>query len=367
MMLPLGLLLTTLPARAQGGAGCHDTSFVTDAKYPDVIAASRRLVCDSLASRIPGGQIAVAVDGHLVWSAAFGYADETRRAPVTRTTQFRIGSVSKPLTAAAVGLLVEAGRLDLDAPVQQYVPDFPVKRYPITTRELAGHMAGIRHYQGNEFLLNRHFASVHDGLAIFSGDSLLFEPGTQFSYSSYGFNLVSAVVEGASGEDFLSYMSRHVLRPLGLVHTAPDRADSLMPDLTHFYDRDSTPGGGPFTQSPRVDLSDKWAGGGFVSTAEDLVRFGSALLEPGFLKAETLNLLFTSQRTRDGKPTGYGIGWFVQTDSLGHRWEFHGGGAVGGTTAFGLDRDSHLVIAITSNLTDAPLVSARAIQRYFDR
>lgn len=296
---------------------------------------------------------------------AFGYADEAGHVPVTRTTEFRIGSVSKPLTAAAVGQLVEAGKLDLDAPVQRYVPDFPVKRYPITTRELAGHTAGIRHYQGNEFLLNRHFASVHDGLAIFSGDSLLFEPGTQFSYSSYGFNLVSAVVEGASGENFLSYMSRHVLRPLGLTHTAPDRSDSLMPALTHFYDRDSATG--PFTVSPTVDLSNKWAGGGFVSTAEDLVRFGSALLEPGFLKAETLNLLFTSQRTRDGKPTGYGIGWFVQTDSLGHRWQFHGGGAVGGTTAFGLDRDSHLVIAITSNLTDAPLVSARAVQRYFDQ
>jgi CubicO group peptidase (beta-lactamase class C family) len=284
--------------------------------------------------------------------------------PVTRTTQFRIGSVSKPLTAAALGLLVEAGKLDLDAPVQRYVPDFPVKRYPITTRELAGHLAGIRHYQGDEFLLNRHYATVHEALAIFANDSLLFEPGTRFSYSSYGWNLVSAVIEGAAQEDFLTYMSRNVLRPLGLTHTAPDRSDSLIPDLTRFYDRDSV--SGAFTVAPTVDVSDKWAGGGFVSTAEDLVRFGSALLRPGFLRAETLDLLFTSQRTRDGKPTGYGVGWFIQTDSLGHRWVFHGGGAVGGTTAFGVDRDSHLVIAITSNLTDAPLAAARALQRYFD-
>jgi serine beta-lactamase-like protein LACTB, mitochondrial len=76
--------------------------------------------------------------------------------------------------------------------------------------------------------------------------------------------------------------------------------------------------------------------------------------------------LFTSQRLRDGSPSGYGIGWFVTADSLGHRWVFHGGGSVGGTTAFGVDRDSHIVVAITSNLTDAPLGPGRRIMRQFD-
>ena len=333
-------------------------------RYRTVIATAERLVCDSLVTRVPGMQVAVAVDGKLVWSEAFGYADVEQHVPVTRTTQFRIGSVSKPLSAVAVALLVEQGKLDLDAPVQRYVPSFPEKRWPITTRQLAGHLAGIRHYRGDEFTLNRRFASVTAGLSIFEADSLLFEPGTQFSYSSYGWNLVSAVVEGASGESFLAYMSRHVLQPLGLTHTAPDRADSLIPDRTRFYDPADS--GASFAPSPPVDNSYKWAGGGFVSTAEDLVRFGSALLQPGFVRQETLDLLFTSQRTRDGKPTDYGIGWFVTTDTLGHRWVFHGGGSVGGTTAFGVDRDSRIVVAITSNLTSARLAPGRRIQQLFD-
>lgn len=345
-------------------AACPATTATADARYQAVIATTERLVCDSLVAGIPGMQVAVAIDGKLVWSEAFGYADVEHQIPVTRTTQFRIGSVSKPLSAAAVALLVEQGKLDLDAPVQRYVPSFPVKPWPVTTRELAGHLAGIRHYRGNEFALNQHFASVTDGLAIFENDSLLFEPGTQFSYSSYGWNLVSAVVEGASGEPFLGYMSRHVLGPLGLVHTAPDRTDSLIPDRTRFYDADSA--GTTFTRSPDVDNSYKWAGGGFLSTAEDLVRFGSALLGPGLLRQETLDLLFTSQHTRDGAPTGYGIGWFVSTDTLGHRWVYHGGGSVGGTTAFGMDRDSRIVVAITSNLTSAPLAPGRRIQQLFD-
>jgi serine beta-lactamase-like protein LACTB, mitochondrial len=324
----------------------------------------RTLVCERLATHLPGVQVAVAVNGALVWSEGFAYADAERKRPVTRETQFRIGSVSKPLTAAAVALLYEQGKLDLDAPVQRYVPSFPDKGYPITTRQLAGHLAGIRHYRDQEFFLNRHYTTVRDGLTIFQDDSLLFPPGTRFSYSSYAWNLISAVVEGAAGEDFLRYISAHVFRPLALTHTAPDRVDSVIPGRTQYYDRDST---GRYHIAPAVDNSYKWAGGGFVSTAEDLVKFGSALLQPGFLKPETLELLFTSQRTTSGQETGYGIGWFLQTDSLGHRWAFHGGGAVGGTAVFGVDRDSRVVVAILTNLSDAALGPAREIQAAFDR
>lgn len=351
-------------ASAQAPAACVTTPAVADSAYRPTIRAAEALICDSLLPRLPGVQVAVAVDGKLVWSEGFGYADLERRARVTRTSQFRVGSVSKPLTASGLVLLVEHGKLDLDAPVQRYVPAFPPKPWPITTRELAGHLAGIRHYRDGEFLLDRPFRSVSEGLTIFEFDSLLFEPGTRFSYSSYGWDVISAVIEGASGEDFLGYMSRHVLHPLGLAHTAPDRVDSLIPDRTRFYDRDSASGG--FRLSPPVDNSYKWAGGGFVSTAEDLVRFGSALLAPGFVHRDMLDLLFTTQHTRDGRATGYGVGWFLATDSLGHRRAFHGGGSVGGTTAFGLDRDSHVVFAITSNLTDAPLEPARRIEALFD-
>lgn len=358
-------LLVAVPiASASQAAACPAVVARADSHYQATIAAARRLVCDSLVPRIPGLQVAVAVDGRLVWSETFGYRDLERRVPVTRTTLFRIGSVSKPLTAAAVARLVEAGTLDLDAPVQRYVPSFPQKPWPVTTRALAGHLTGIRHYRGAEFMLNRRYASVTEGLGIFADDSLLFEPGTRFSYSSYGWNLISAVVEGASGENFLRYMSTHVIGPLGLTHTAPDRADSLIPDRTRFYDQDSSAG---FVLSRPVDNSSKWAGGGFLSTAEDLVQFGAAMLRPGFVQATTLDLLFTSQRTRDGQPVGYGIGWFLTSDSLGHRLAFHGGGSVGGTTAFGIDRDSRVVIAITSNLSDAPLGAGRQIRVLFDR
>ena len=332
-------------------------------RWAAAAARAHAIACEKLAPNIPGFAIAVAVDGRIVWSEAFGYADVEAKRPATPATQFRIGSVSKPLTATAIAQLFETGKLDLDAPVQRYVPSFPEKGAPITTRLVGGHLAGIRHYQGDEFTLNRHFATVTQGLSIFKDDSLLFPPGTRFSYSSYGFNLLGAVVEGASGEEFLAYMSRHVFKRLRIAATAPDKNDSLIPNRTRFYDRRAE---GGYSLSPTVDNSYKWGGGGFLSTAEDLVRFGSALLGPGLLKGATLELLFTPQHTTAGEETPYGIGWFVAKDSLGHRYVYHGGGSVGGTTAFGVDRDSRVVFALVTNLTEARLGPGREIQAVFD-
>lgn len=335
-------------------------------RWAAAVARARAIACDKLAPEIPGFALAVAVDGQVVWSEAFGYADLEAKRPATPATQFRIGSVSKPLTADAVALLWEQGKLDLDVPVQRYVPSFPDKGAAITTRLLGGHLAGVRHYQGDEFTLNRRFATVSDGLTVFQNDTLRFPPGTRFSYSSYGFNLISAAVEGASGEPFLVYMPRHVFRPLGMTATAPDKNDSLIPNRTRFYERRSRLLGGGFAVAPTVDNSYKWAGGGFLSTAEDLVRFGSAHLTAGHLKAATLELLFTPQRTTAGAATPYGIGWYVARDSLGHRYVYHGGGSVGGTTAFGVDRDSRIVFALVTNLGEARLAPGREILAVFD-
>src|SRR5258706_11163586 len=319
-------------------------------RWAEAAARAHAIACEKLAPNIPGFAIAVAVDGRIVWSEAFGYADLEAQRAATPATQFRIGSVSKPLTATAIAQLFEIGTLDLDAPVQRYVPTFPEKGAPITTRLVGGHLAGIRHYQDDEFLLNRHFATVTEGLSIFENDSLVAPPGTRYSYSTYGFTLLSAVVEGASGEEFLAYMSRHVFKPLRMTATAAAKRDSLFPTRTQFYTTRSRWLGGGLAVAPVVDNSYKWGGGGFLSTAEDLVRFGSALLGPGFLKSATLQVLFTPQRTSSGEVTPYGIGWFVAKDSLGHHYVYHGGGAGGGPTGFGVGRDSPVVFALVANL-----------------
>jgi CubicO group peptidase (beta-lactamase class C family) len=322
------------------------------ARYTGAIEFARTLVTEVMEeSGTPGMSVAVGIDGQIVWAEGFGYADVENKVPVWEETKFRIGSVSKPLTAAAVGLLTERGKLDLDAPVQRYVPSFPEKRWPVTTRQLAGHLAGVRHYRGGEMLSAQRYETVSDGLEIFQDDTLLFEPGHRFSYSSYGWNLVSAVVEGASGEEFLSYMQQNVFDPLGMTHTVADYTDSIIPHRTRFYERNRD---GRVVNAQYVDNSYKWAGGGFLSTPSDLVRFGFAHFGDGLLKSGTIAEFWTPQTTNAGESTGYGIGWSVAVEDGVVTRAGHGGGSVGGTTGFETRPPQRAAIAIVGNLSQAP-------------
>ncbi|MDX1741314.1 MAG: serine hydrolase domain-containing protein, partial [Rhodothermales bacterium] len=198
----LAILIILLISWPVTGFGQHVDSLTAAARQ-----SNHRLMKEiMLRTDVPGMSAAVGVDGDVVWAAGYGFADLEHGAPVTEETLFRIGSVSKPLTAAAVGLLIQEGALDLDVPVQSYLPDYPTRRWPITTREVAGHIAGIRHYRDDEFLSGDRYETVTDGLEIFKNDTLLFEPGERFSYSSYGWNLVSAVVEAVAEQPFLDLM-----------------------------------------------------------------------------------------------------------------------------------------------------------------
>jgi len=301
---------------------------------------------------IPGMAIAVSVNGKRVWSQGFGYADLEHRVPVDpATTLFRVGSVSKSFTSAAMALLYEKGLVSPDSLVQAYVPVFPWKNDSVTLRMLAGHLAGIRHYRGDEFLNNRFYPSVEEGLSFFISDSLLFKPGTRYSYSSYGYNLLSAALEKAAGKVFLTLMEQEVFGPAGMEHTLPDYSDSIVTGRTDFYVTDSLE---RIAHAPDVDNSYKWAGGGFLSTAEDLLRFAHAVQTDSFISRPVLEEFTRSQTTLDGKPTYYGMGWVTRTNALGMPWFGHSGGSVGGTTQLIIYPEEKVTVVMVSNLSDAP-------------
>jgi CubicO group peptidase (beta-lactamase class C family) len=332
--------------------------------YAEPIAASRALIQEIMEDQgVPGASVAVGIGGDIVWAEGFGWASIELGVPVTTLTKFRIGSVSKTVTASAVGVLLERGQLDLDAPIQEYVPDFPEKRWPITTRQLGGHIAGIRHYRGQEFESARRYPTVESGLEIFAEDTLLFEPGTDYTYSSYGWNLLSAVLEGASGVDFLEFMANEVFEPLGLRHTVADHTDSIVVNRAEFYESGR---GGAIVNAPFVDNSYKWAGGGFLSTPEDLVRFAQAHMQPGFLTAETLQVLQTPQTLRNGESTGYGIGWRSYAQEDGDLMLGHSGGSVGGSTLMVMVPEHDIVVAGVVNISGPASAIVRQVAEIFE-
>lgn len=303
------------------------------------------------AGDLPGLAVSIGHKNELIWSRGFGFADMEMRVPVDPSvTRFRVGSTAKPMTAVAIGLLYQEGRLDLDLPIQHYAPDFPKKpEGEITTRQLAGHLAGIRHYQGDEFLSNKHYPTVSAGLSIFADDPLVATPGTTYFYTSYGWNLISAVIEGASGEPFLSYMREQVFKPMQMDRTVADNVLLEIDNRSTYYVK----GAFGLTVAPAVDNSYKWAGGGFLATSEDLVRLAFGHLRPTLLTPETVQEWWTSQATSNGTKTGYGIGWRVDRDAQGRERVGHTGGSMGGTTYLGIYPEQELVIVMVSNLSSA--------------
>lgn len=332
---------------------CDTGRPVVETNYQTAIAQARRLVESARKDNLyPGIAVAVSVKGELVWSEGFGFADLGAKTPVDPDRHlFRIGSISKPLTATGLALLYQQGKIDLDAPIQTYVPSFPEKNHPITLRQLGGHLAGIRHYQGREFLSDKKYETVLEGLDIFKDDPLLHEPGTKYAYSSYGWNLISAAMETAAGEDFLSYMENKVFDPMKLKHTYAEHMDRTYKDRVSFYVLENN----ELEEAPYVDNSYKWAGGGFIATAEDLIVFGNAHLKPGFLNEDAWNTFTTSQKDRSGKLTNYGIGWRSGQDNKNRDWFGHSGGSVGGTSFLAIYPEQEMVVVTLVNLSSARL------------
>jgi serine beta-lactamase-like protein LACTB len=303
------------------------------------------------ANSVPGIGTAVVLDGQPVWSAGFGMADLENSSPATSSTLFRLGSISKPITAVAILQLNERGKLDLDAPVQKYCPAFPQKDWPITTRELLGHLGGIRHYNpdGKGDIPEdsaRHFASMEESLQIFSSDPLVAKPGTKFNYSTYGYTLLGCVLEGAASERFVDYVKENVFRTAGMQQTQADDFFAVIPHRTRWYHRDKS---GVVRNAGVLDSSYKIPGGGLISSADDMARFEAAMLADKLLQRATRDMMWTSQKTEDGKPTGYGMGWGT-FQKYGLTLVAHGGGQQGTTTTILLAPERRAGIVVLANM-----------------
>lgn len=313
---------------------------------PARIPQIEKMIAEEMAKNsVPGLAVAIAKDGRIVYAKGFGYSDVENKVPFTPHTVSRIGSISKTFTALAALQLVEGGKINLDAEVQTYVPTFPKKTAPITVRQLLGHLTGIRHYKGAEFQSATRYNDVESTLAIFKDDPLLHEPGAKMSYTTYGYNLLSRVVETASKQSFGAYLQTHIIKPLGLQQTYLDEAPHIIPQRARNYTK---PKDGPLQNAIPVDQSNKWGGGGLLSTVEDLIKYAAAYDGDKLAKPETIKEMFTALKTNDGKPTGYGLGWAVALDAGKRRVE-HSGGSMGATSILTKYPEQNLIIAALVN------------------
>lgn len=312
-----------------------------------VAIMNAREFTDSLkkALKIQGLAVAVSIDDKIVWSEGFGYANVETEEPITAGTKFRIGSVSKSLTGIGLLKLVEQGKLSLDEHVQTYLPSFPNKEFKFTVRQLATHQAGISHYTKEDYYINERFNSVEESLKIFQNRNLAFEPGIDFLYSTFGYVLLSAVMERASGMDYLDYMQREVFDPLNIKNTVPDDLTKDIENKATFY----MPGESKPLIS--VDLSYKWAGGGYLSTTSDLIEITNQFDK--ILNEQSIRELWTPAPLSSGEmnPQSYAIGWRKKTTDLGLEIMHHGGLSPGGRAFVATIPSEGITIVMLANST----------------
>ncbi|HKP85827.1 MAG TPA: serine hydrolase domain-containing protein [Blastocatellia bacterium] len=335
------LLLASIPAAAQTGA----------ALPPDKIEKIEKAITAAMSRQnIPGLSVSVVTDQKLRWAQGYGLADLENSVPAKATTVYRLGSISKTITAIAVMQLVERGKLDLDAPIQKYCPAFPQKQWAITARQLLGHLAGVRHYKGDaEFLSTRHYNSVVEGMDMFKDDPLLHEPGTKYAYTTHGYAILGCAVEGASGMKFPDYVRENIFKPAGMDRIRVDDVYEIILNRAQGYFKTSS---GELRNSSLADTSYKIPGGGFCSTVEDLAKFAIAVQTGKLVKKETLEQMATSQKTRDGKETSYGLGWGVSQRN-GLKEVGHGGAQQRVSTYLYMIPEKGLAVVVMANLEGA--------------
>lgn len=300
--------------------------------------------------RIPGLSVGFVKDD-FAWSEGFGYADLENKTLAKAESAYRLASITKSMTAVGLLRLYEQGKINLDAELQTYVQYFPKKKYPITIRQLLGHLGGIRHNNLIESR-NREQMTTEKAVMQYADSELIAEPGTRYSYTTPGFNLLGAAIEGASGQAYGAYMREHVWRPLGMNDTRMDNTRDLISNRVRGYAMVN----GEIKLSEAVDVSNKFAGGGTRSTVPDLLQFARGVMMSKLLTPQTTELMFTPQANRAGRYSdagdGYSMGWSIASVS-GHFTAQHSGGQQETSTFLWIFPAKQFAVAVAANLEGA--------------
>ncbi len=307
--------------------------------------------------KAPAVSIAVGQHGKIIWANAIGYQNTEDKVLANLDTKFRIGSTSKAVTSLGIGVLLKSKQLSIDSKVRDLVPYASDHLSGLTLKQLASHTSGIRNYGICfcfpiwEYYNNDEYLTVQESVRIFNNDDLLFDPGSAFSYSSYNYTLLSAMLEGASGLDFPSLMQSLVFEPLHIKNVIPETGE-IIKKTANFYEIEDD----KYKEVFEVNNSNKWAGGGFLATPTDLVKIGNAFLNYQLFHSEITKILTTPVRLNNGKinQQNYAMGWRNHTSDIFNDgrnitvWH-HGGIANGSISLLALFPEYNLSISMLAN------------------
>ena len=330
-----------------------------DQNYAQTAAEAALILTNARAElHAPSLSVAIARNGQLLWSAAIGWQNIERTIAATTKTRYRVGSTSKTITATALARLVDKSQMDLDQPIQAYAPNILSKWSSLTPRQLMSHTAGIVGYNENSDIqgiyqtlrLQKHYSNVADTLVTIDDSDLMFPPGDKFSYSSFDVNLMSVIMQEATGIPFLELVAKEVTGPLSLQDTYGDDPAKRDHFEATFYELIS----GEVKPWRDVNLSVKMAGGGFISRPTDLVLLASSWLDTEFISGKTRETFWMPQPLNNGQVNeqNYALGWRSDDTEINgavHRRVHHGGVAKGAMNWLVLYPESGLAVNMSIN------------------
>jgi serine beta-lactamase-like protein LACTB, mitochondrial len=276
--------------------------------------------------KVPSVSAGFLSNGKIQWIGTKGFSDIENSVPATNKTLYRTASISKSVTAVAIMQLVESGKVRLDEYAWKYIPYLPSLKKPFTVRQLLNHTSGIRTYNENEFDSKSYFSSTRDVVLYIMKDTLEYTPGEKYLYTTLGYNLLAAIIENVSGLDYPDYLKKYIFDPCDMKSTIPDYQKGIIYNRARGYVRDLYR---QIQNAPLADLSIKYAGGGLLSTSEDLLKFSLNLLEGKLIKPASLDSMLVPTRLNNGRYVNYGLGFVFETDETGRKFFSHSGGGTG--------------------------------------
>ncbi|MBI2421805.1 MAG: beta-lactamase family protein [Candidatus Hydrogenedentes bacterium] len=303
--------------------------------------------------QLAGITAAIAMNGEIVWEGGAGFRDLEMQLPAEANMVHRVASISKPMTAVAIMQLYEAGKLKLEAPVQDYLPGYPQPELgTIRVEHLLAHTSGTRHYKAGENETTTRYAALNDAVALYMDRPLAFAPGTGYLYTTYGYTTLGAIIEGISGQRFEDYMREKVWGPAGMDHTGIEVFGAPVENKAKLYriNRKSK----ALEPDTNDDLSVKYPGGGMQSTAGDLLRFALAFESGKLLTPATRERMLTVP-DYPGRKVDYALGFNVwQWKTLG-KVLFHSGNQSGASSQLLIAPEKKIAVAVITNVQDINL------------
>jgi CubicO group peptidase (beta-lactamase class C family) len=309
---------------------------------------------------MPGASVMVLRDGMPVFRRSYGMADLEHAVAATPATNYRLASMTKQFTAAAILLLAEDGRLSIDDPVRKWLPTLPDAAAAVTLRHLLTHTSGLIDYE--DLIPDGTTAQVHDAdvlRLLESQNRTYFVPGSNYRYSDSGYSLLALVVGRASGKDFASFLRDRIFAPLKMQHTvAYEEGISTVADRAYGYSAVNR----PWTRTDQSLTSAVLGDGGIYSSIDDLAKWDAALYDTRLLREGSLRLAFTPATQTDDPAVRYGFGWRMTGETV-----WHSGETMGFRNVIVRYPKRHFTVIVLTNRDDPePYPTALAIAKIFE-